>query len=220
MKAVRRLVSVAMRARRGGASLPHCLIRHGYYLARGKWIFAHQNTRIRGLENIDVVGQLWIGTLVVGFLSNFDHSYLNVRGRLNIRGNVNLGKGTRLDIGKGAVCELGTCYVSGMTRLIVMHGLTIGNGCSISWDVEFLDEDFHSLDYPGRKEVGDPRIVVGDHVWIGSGAKILKGSRIGAGSVVAANSLVNGAFDEENVLIAGNPARIVRRDVSWGPRRT
>jgi acetyltransferase-like isoleucine patch superfamily enzyme len=216
MSAWSSLWAVIGAARRGGANVPVCLARHAYYRLGGRWIVAHPNARIRGLGNIDVAGRLWVGTLFIGFLDNADHTYLHVRGRLKIRGNVNLGKGTRMDIGPGAVCELGSCYVSGLTRFIIMHGLRIGSGCAIAWDVEFLDEDFHTLEYPGRREVADPRIVIGDRVWIGSGAKILKGARIAAGSVVAANALVTGRFEEENVLIAGNPARVVRTGVSWG----
>lgn len=201
----------------GGANLLVCFPRYVFYRMCGKHIFAHQNTKIVGLKNIVTHGPLWLGTLYIGFLNNNDHTFLNIRGRLVIKGNVNLGKGCRLDIGPKAVCELGSCYISGISRLIVQHGLIIGEGCAIAWDVEILDSDLHSLDYEGKRAISDPRIVLGERVWIGSGAKILKGARVASGSVIAANSVVNGVFDEENVLIAGSPARVVRRNVRWGP---
>ncbi|MBI1195412.1 MAG: hypothetical protein GC138_06175 [Gammaproteobacteria bacterium] len=172
------LIARARRLRLAGTNLTLCLPRHAYYRVHGKWIFAHQNTCIRGLANIDVRGRLWLGTLFIGFLNNHDHTYLNIRGHLRIKGNVNLGKGCRLDIGPNAVCEFGSCYVSGMTRFIIQHGLIVGGGCAIAWDVEFLDSDFHSLEYEGKRTIDDPRILIGERVWIGSGVKVLKGTRI------------------------------------------
>jgi acetyltransferase-like isoleucine patch superfamily enzyme len=43
---------------------------------------------------------------------------------------------------------------------------------------------------------------------------ILKGTTIGSGSVVAAGSVVKGEFPS-NVLIGGNPARILKENVNW-----
>ena len=212
------LVSKIRLMRKGGVNIPLCLLRYACYRMRGKWIVAHQNARIAGINRIEVNGRLWVGTAFVGFLNNKDHTYLNVRGHLKVNGNVDIGKGSRFDIGPGAVCDLSSCYITGSARFVIMHGLRVGKGCAISWDTEFLDEDFHSLDYDGRRVVEDPAIAIGDRVWIGSGAKILKGTRISAGSVVGANSLVSGVFEEENVLIAGNPARVVKHGVSWGKR--
>ena len=57
-------------------------------------------------------------------------------------------------------------------------------------------------------------IVIEDHVWIGYGCKILNGAHIGTGSVVGAGSLVNKKFPN-NVLIAGTPAKILRRNIAW-----
>ena len=61
----------------------------------------------------------------------------------------------------------------------------------------------------------DNRIVIGSHVWIGSRVSVLKGSVIPDGCVVASSSVVKSIFTEKNALIAGNPAKIVRQNVSW-----
>ena len=55
---------------------------------------------------------------------------------------------------------------------------------------------------------------IGNHVWIGSGAKILKGVTIGNGSIVAAGAVVVQDVPE-NCLAAGVPARIVKEGVQW-----
>jgi len=101
-----------------------------------------------------------------------------------------------------------------MTIIIVKKSIKIGKGCAIAWNTEFVDWNSHKIEYEGRRE-RDTSIVIGEHVWIGSGAKILPGVTIEKGSVVSANAVVTKSFPE-NVLIAGNPARIVRENVSWG----
>ena len=55
-------------------------------------------------------------------------------------------------------------------------------------------------------------VIVGVDVWIGAGAIVLAGSRIGDGAVVAAGAVVRGAV-EPRAVVAGNPARpVARRD--------
>lgn len=53
-------------------------------------------------------------------------------------------------------------------------------------------------------------IRIGQRCWIGDGAIILAGARIGDNCVVAANSVVKGVFGD-NVILAGSPARVVKK---------
>ncbi len=195
--------------------LGRCLAKSAYCHLRGALIFAHHNTTIRGIRNIETkAGRLFLGVYQVGFLSHFDKSYMHVRGKLVVEGDVSLGKGCRVDVGPGATCILRGCTVTGATNVIVARRTEIGEGTVISWGCEFLDENWHTIAYEGRRE-REGGIVVGRRVWIGSHVKVLKGARIADGSVVAAGSVITKAFDEQNVLLAGNPAAIVRRGVSW-----
>ena len=95
------------------------------------------------------------------------------------------------------------------------RSVQIGSRCAVSWDVRILDTDYHALD--GRPSVDPVRI--GDHVWIGSGATVLKGVTIGDGAVVAAGSLVVNDVPAKT-LVAGVPARVVRgrRRVGLSPQ--
>jgi maltose O-acetyltransferase len=66
---------------------------------------------------------------------------------------------------------------------------------------------------PPDNQVPSPRsasIVVGDNTWIGARAVLLSGARIGEGSIVGAGSVVDFEVEPFSV-VAGNPARVVRR---------
>ena len=58
-------------------------------------------------------------------------------------------------------------------------------------------------------------IVIGDNVWVGARVMILKGAVVPNGSVVGAMAMVNKKFEEENILIAGVPAKKVRSNIEW-----
>ena len=66
------------------------------------------------------------------------------------------------------------------------------------------------------KDVDAPprTIKIGNHVWIGTSAIILKGSVIRENSIVAAGAIVSGEFPP-NSVIAGNPAKVVKKNVVW-----
>jgi acetyltransferase-like isoleucine patch superfamily enzyme len=194
-----------------------CLVlRFIYYRSQEKLLLLHQRAIVKGVQNIYTQGFLTVGVNYCGFLHKKDVTLLNIQGKMNIRGNVSIGRGCRLDLGEKALLEIGEhSYINPFSMLIIQHGLTIGKNCAISWNCQFLDDDFHSLKYDDKKDLSNSRIVIGDHVWIGSNVFVYKGVCIGNGSVVAANSVVKDRFDEENVLIAGNPARIIRQNVQW-----
>ncbi|WP_019781311.1 sugar O-acetyltransferase, partial [Streptococcus sobrinus] len=69
----------------------------------------------------------------------------------------------------------------------------------------------HPLDAEERirgKEYGSP-ITIGDNVWCGAGATILPGVNLGDNVVVGAGSVVTKSFGD-NVVLAGNPARMIK----------
>jgi acetyltransferase-like isoleucine patch superfamily enzyme len=96
--------------------------------------------------------------------------------------------------------------------------VVIGEDCLFAQS-QLWTSDMHSIiDRTSGARVNPARdIRIGNHVWVGENALILKGAEIGDGSVVGARSVVNQRFPP-NVVVAGAPARIVRRDVDWDQR--
>lgn len=191
------------------------ILRKIYFKFKDKNLLTSNAVTIHGLDNITIIGLLKVGVDSVGFMDHHDRTLLRIQGKLKVQGNFSVGKGCRFDIGKNAMVSLGSGYMGPNTTLVIMHELKIGDGCAISWDCQFLDDDFHAISYHGKPAERPNCISVGHHVWIGSKVTILKGSHIPDGSVIAAGSIVKSQFYEENTLIAGNPAKVVRRNISW-----
>jgi acetyltransferase-like isoleucine patch superfamily enzyme len=95
--------------------------------------------------------------------------------------------------------------------------IIIGNNCVISTECIFRCGDGHTvIDSETGEPLNEPRdVIIGNHVWIGARTMLLKGTYIPGDSIVGAMSLVNRAFDEDNIMIAGTPARIIKHDVNW-----
>ncbi|HNF29019.1 MAG TPA: acyltransferase, partial [Chitinophagaceae bacterium] len=89
-----------------------------------------------------------------------------------------------------------------------------GSNCAISWNVQIMDTDIHTLVVNGQPKESTKKIKIGNNVWIGSNVIILKGAEIGNNVVIAAGSIVSGNIPD-NVLIAGVPAKIVKEQISW-----
>ena len=58
-------------------------------------------------------------------------------------------------------------------------------------------------------------IDIGDHVWIGKGATILKNAAVADNSIIGTQAVVTKRFSEQNSVVAGNPAKIVKRSIKW-----
>ncbi len=93
----------------------------------------------------------------------------------------------------------------------------IGKDCMFSNNVLIRTHDGHAiLDAKTKQVLNFPKdVVIGNHVWIAKNAAILKGVNICDNIVVAANSLLNKSFKDSNIILAGNPAKIVKTGVNW-----
>ena len=121
----------------------------------------------------------------------------------------------------GAVVIGDRCYV-GASHFVCHTAITLGNDVIVSWGVTVVDHDSHSLNWLVRQDdipnwkkgikhwndVSVRAVVIGDKVWIGFGASILKGVTVGEGAVVGAKAVVTRDVAPYTV-VAGNPARVV-----------
>lgn len=122
-------------------------------------------------------------------------------------------RGSRLSIG-------GQTSIIGAT-LVAQEGrrLLVGGDCMIAAHTEIRNSDSHAI-YDERDARLNPPgdVVVGDHVWIGLGACVFKGARIGDGAVIGARALVTGEIPPD-CLAYGMPAAAHRTAIHWDRRR-
>ncbi|WP_444996755.1 acyltransferase [Aliikangiella sp. IMCC44359] len=95
--------------------------------------------------------------------------------------------------------------------------LIIGEDCMFSYDIDVRTGDSHSIisKANGKRTNYAKDIIFGDHIWVASHCIFTRGVSIASYSIVGTGSLVNRQFTEENVLIAGRPAKVLKKDIEW-----
>ena len=104
------------------------------------------------------------------------------------------------------------CLIGRGSAIVGHYRIDIGDDVFTGMNVYITDQNhgYEDPDTPiGIQDPQDDPVVIGDGSWIGSGAVVLPGARIGKQCVVAANSVVRGTFPSHSVL-AGVPAKVVR----------
>ena len=116
----------------------------------------------------------------------------------------------------GARIKIGSYTGLSSTVIHARNSVTIGDYVKIGGNVRIFDHDFHSLDWEDRRppETASSKtrpVIIGNDVFIGTNAIILKGTHIGDRSVVAAGSVVFGLEVPPDSIVKGNPARVLSR---------
>ncbi len=150
--------------------------------------------------------------------------------RLSIRfdasdGTVRLGGGkgraieTSIRVGQDSTVTFGHGVTSTSVILVsAVEGarVTVGDDVMFASGNQLRSDDAHPIfDVRTGLRVNPARdITIGSHVWMAREAVALGGARIGSGSVIGYRSLVTGTIPN-NVVAAGTPARVLRRDIAW-----
>ncbi|WP_027216048.1 acyltransferase [Butyrivibrio fibrisolvens] len=113
--------------------------------------------------------------------------------------------------------------ISGAT-IYARKGIYIGDNTAIGGNCKILDNDFHPIETEerirllkdpnggnAREAIPTKEIYIGKNCFIGCNTIILKGTKLGDNCVVGAGAVVSGNF-EDGCIIAGNPAKVIRRN--------
>lgn len=92
-------------------------------------------------------------------------------------------------------------YISHLSTVLINGHARIGNNCIL-----------HGNNCIGSKGYGVEAPIIGDNCEIGFGACLIGNIRLGNNIIVGANSVVIRSFEENNCVLAGNPARIIKRN--------
>jgi acetyltransferase-like isoleucine patch superfamily enzyme len=122
-----------------------------------------------------------------------------------------------ITVGGGTDVYIGDRSTFGRVEMVAHRSpITIGADCMFSFGIELRTTDTHAI-YDadsGDRINGERSIHIGDYVWVGKNASVLKGVTIGTGGIVAKGAVVSRDVSGRAV-VAGNPARTVRTNAVW-----
>lgn len=134
---------------------------------------------------------------------------------ININGEFWIGRGSKLWLLSGGKVDFNGpgSFTSGNNLIICKSNIYIGKGTQIAWGVTIMDHDFHkTYDLDGNQNPETLPIFIGDNVWIGANATILKGVKIGNNAIIGASAVVTKDVPPATI-VAGNPAKIIKKEV-------
>ena len=95
--------------------------------------------------------------------------------------------------------------------------LTIGEDFICSFNLKIYTGDGHQINDKTTGEIlnQNSSVEIGDHVWVGHDVSIGKNVKIPSNTIIGFNSVVTKKFEEEYTAIAGNPAKVIKRNLMW-----
>lgn len=161
--------------------------------------------------------------LVIGENVTLTHCEIRLGGENNL---IEIGPNVRFSSGKIYLLDareqhirIGANTTVEGAYLLVDEGASIdvGRDCMLSTDIIMRTGDKHSiLDAQTGERLNPPRdIKIADRVWVGRDVQVLKGVELQPETVVATRSLLSRTFDEGNCVVAGVPAKVVKRGIRW-----
>lgn len=137
---------------------------------------------------------------------------LEKNSQMTINGSFGMYCNSYIRVLNGGELILNEGFINENVQITCASSIIIGKGCVIAKDVIIRDYDAHTIDDPYFK-IKKP-IKIGNHVWIGNRAMILKGVSIGDGAIIAAGSVVTKDVPAYS-LVGGIPAKVIKEKVAW-----
>lgn len=131
------------------------------------------------------------------------------RGKLTVGKDLHARRNLTLLVLNGAKLTIGeNVFMNTNVSITAMESVTIGNNVKIANNVVIID---HDHDYMNQNiGYNSAPVTIGDYVWIGANATILKGVRIGNNAVVAAGAVVTKDVPD-NAVVGGVPAKVIKQ---------
>lgn len=169
---------------------------------------------IKGLKNRLSIENSNIKRLKIGISGN--NNIVTIHKNCMIRDLNIIMEGNNLEILIKENCEIGgaTIVCCGENSSIYLD-----ENCLLASNIEIRNNDGHII-YENEVIINPSKnIHISNNVWICQNVKILKGTYIGSNSVIALNSLVTKGIYDNNVILAGSPAKIIKRNITWNKNR-
>jgi len=142
--------------------------------------------------------------------------FIHYRSEVDFSANLKIGRGTSVAACAKIKCGKAPLIIGENTSIAdgchIGSGVTIGNDCLIGPHVSIIGANYSydRLDIPIRMQAIPlcKGTIIGNDVWVGAGACILDGARIGSGVIITPNSVVATKVPD-NAVVQGNPAKVI-----------
>jgi len=183
-------------------------------ISKKSYFLIHNYSRI----DIHKSAKLILNSSLILGIKQLKSSHLETRllmeenSKLTINGTFGVYCNSYIRIFNGGHLILNGGFINENVNITCASKIFIGKGCAIARDVIIRDYDAHTIEEDGF-EITKP-ITIGDNVWIGNRAMILKGVTIGDGAIIAAGAVVTKNIPSKTIA-AGVPAKVIKEEVTW-----
>lgn len=133
-------------------------------------------------------------------------------GTVHFGGKLELSHHAFVSVGRNGVLKFGDSNKMNFgCRFIAAKEIVFGDKVRVSWDVTFIDSDFHPLidTVRGKPLKVSQAIKIDYGCWIGHNSIVSKGVKLPKNTTVCAGAVVKGRFAKENTIIGGNIAQVM-----------
>lgn len=173
-------------------------------------VLTHTELKLYDDSTLHINAPLQLGGITTAKSNLYTRIAIKGSGDLCVEGSFRLYEGANITIINGGKVILHGGYMNCRAKIVCGGLVEIGDGATIAPDVVIHECDAHKVE--GRPS--SKPIHIGNHVWIGEKAIILKGVTIGDGAIIGAGSVVTKDVPAR-CLAVGNPAKVIRENVEW-----
>ena len=182
---------------------------------KGKFLFFNRSRTILRIEKGAVLSlndRLTTGIKQVKHSRTETRILLERNSEMIVNGRFDIYANSFIRVIEGGKLILNGGFINENVQITVGDTVIIGEDATIGRDVVIRSYDGHTICSPGYKK-SEP-IIIGRHVWIGQGATILKGVKIGDGAIVASGAMVTHDVPS-SCIVAGVPAHVIKENIKW-----
>lgn len=162
--------------------------------------------------------------IFIGRRTHLNNCVISIRGNrclLEIMGGTTMINHTIFDMYRdGSTIHVGSSFTMEGGQIEAMDGrsVTIGENCMFSREISICNGDNHPLFSIGQKDKRlnlSADVEIGNHVWIGFHARVLKGVHIVDDVIIGSNALVTKSIDTPHSVYVGCPAKLIKQGITW-----
>lgn len=181
------------------------------------------NVKIEGLRKnaVEIIDtgrfQICIGFDGANGIESNKHGFLIIgkEAKIKILGKALIASGCSIRVDKGTL-TIGTNFSCNTNCFIsCTKEINIGNDVLLGWNVNIRDSDGHTILQDKVEKPSLGKVDIGNHVWIAALVDILKGTNIPDDCVIGYRSCITKQFFDTNCVIAGYPATVIQKNITW-----